>query len=63
MRKWVPELSRMPDEFIHRPWEAPQLVLQEAGVELGKTYPRPLVEHGYARDRALAAVKEIKGAA
>lgn len=63
VRKWVPELSRMPDEFIHRPWEAPRLVLQEAGVVLGKTYPRPLVEHGYARDRALAAVKEIKGAA
>jgi deoxyribodipyrimidine photo-lyase len=63
VRKWVPELAHMPDEFIHRPWEAPSLVLHAAGVELGKNYPHPLVDHGKARDRALAALKEIKGAA
>jgi deoxyribodipyrimidine photo-lyase len=63
VRKWLPELARLPDEFLHQPWQAPALVLKAAGVELGKNYPHPVVDHGAARDRALAAFKEIKGAA
>jgi deoxyribodipyrimidine photo-lyase len=63
VRKWVPELARMPDQFIHKPWEAPRLVLDAAGVELGRNYPHPVVDHGKARDKALAAFQEIKGAA
>lgn len=63
VRKWVPELARMPDQFIHKPWEAPRLVRDAAGVELGRNYPHPVVDHGKARDKALAAFQEIKGAA
>ena len=63
VRKWLPELQHMPDEFVHCPWEAPALVLTAAGVELGQNYPHPVVDHGKARDRALAAFKEIKGSA
>jgi deoxyribodipyrimidine photo-lyase len=63
VRKWLPELTRMPDEFVHKPWAAPSLVLHAAGVELGRNYPHPMVDHGTARDKALAAFQEIKGAA
>ena len=63
VRKWVPELARLPDQFVHKPWEAPRLVLEAAGVELGRNYPHPVVDHGKARDAALAAFQEIKGAA
>ncbi|WP_184043211.1 cryptochrome/photolyase family protein [Roseospira visakhapatnamensis] len=63
VRAWVPELARLPDRWLHRPWEAESAVLRAAGVRLGETYPHPLVDHKAARDRALAALAEIKGAA
>lgn len=60
VRQFVPELARMPSAFIHRPWEAPALVLKEAGVELGGNYPAPMLDHAAARDRALAALASLK---
>jgi deoxyribodipyrimidine photo-lyase len=60
VRTWVPEIAALPDRFLHKPWEAPAEVLKQAGVTLGESYPRPLVDHKAARQAALAAFEEVK---
>ena len=60
IRRWVPELGKLGKKAIHAPWVADTAELKEAGVELGKTYPHPMLDHKEARDRALAAYQEIK---
>eukprot|EP00913_Durusdinium_trenchii_P014180 g13307.t1 len=40
VRRWVPELQKLPTRYLHKPWEAPKSVLDEAGVVLGETYPQ-----------------------
>jgi deoxyribodipyrimidine photo-lyase len=60
VRRYVPELAKLPARWIHRPHEAPEEALAAAGVRLGKTYPRPIVDHAAARARALAAFEELR---
>lgn len=60
MRTWVPELSKLRNPWIHKPWEAPLEELKRAGVILGETYPHPIVDHKAARERALAAFQKIR---
>ena len=60
VRRWVPEIAKLDDKVIHSPWTASTHELNRAGVVLGKTYPKPIVEHDFARKRALEALKGMK---
>lgn len=59
-RQYCPELVDLPLKYLHQPWEAPEDVLEKAGVKLGTTYPKPMIAHKKGRERALAAYDELK---
>ncbi len=61
VRRWCPELSRLPNAVLHAPFDAPAEILKAAGVVLGATYPHPLVNHAEARAAALAGYASVKG--
>ena len=60
IRRYVPELASLSNKAIHAPWQAGELELQAAGVDLGKTYPRPIVDHAEAREKTLERYAVVK---
>jgi deoxyribodipyrimidine photo-lyase len=60
VRRWVPELTGVPDPYVHEPWTMPAQVQAAAGCVIGRDYPAPLVDHGEARQRALAAYRQSR---
>lgn len=59
IKKWVPELLNLASPYLHSPWQAPPEILEKGGVKLGTTYPYPIVDHGFARKRALEALATL----
>lgn len=63
VRRWIPEIASLPKRWIHKPWLASESTLTKCNVCLGDNYPHPIVKHEFARERALAAYRQIKPAA
>jgi deoxyribodipyrimidine photo-lyase len=62
VRHWLPVLKQVPDKFVHHPWTMPLEEQQKAGCLIGQDYPAPIVAHGQARQRALAAYVQAREA-
>jgi deoxyribodipyrimidine photo-lyase len=62
VRRWIPEISGLDDDLIHEPWKADSAALRRAGIVLGETYPRPIVELDFGRRRALDALAATRSA-
>ena len=60
MRRYVPELEDVPDEYLAEPWRMPDDVQRELSV-IGRDYPGPIVDHREARERALARYRAAVG--
>ena len=60
IRRYLPELARVPDRHIHFPAAMPAAALQACGVRLGVDYPYPVVDHARARERTLMRFHFLK---
>ena len=60
VRSWLPELGRVSDRFVHKPWAMPLEEQRQAGCYIGQDYPAPIVDHAWARERVLSAYAQAK---
>ncbi|MBL8055806.1 MAG: deoxyribodipyrimidine photo-lyase [Anaerolineales bacterium] len=57
LRRFVPELAAVPDEYLHAPWKMPPLIQHQVGCVIGRDYPTPIVDRAAVKARTLAAYK------
>lgn len=53
VRRYVPELAGVPEEYLREPWTMPDELQRAAGCVIGEHYPHPIVDHAQARREAL----------
>lgn len=62
IRRYVPELAQIPDEFLSEPHLMPGDVQKKSGCLIGKNYPAPLIEHSVAYKAARERISQFKKA-
>lgn len=60
VRRWCPELERVPASIVHTPWLLSESDQRNFGCVIGRDYPQPIVDHQQARRAALARFSEIR---
>ena len=60
VRKYVPEIAKLPNKYLFNPWEAPSKILHDAKIMLGQAYPTPIVDLRNSRTAALDAFKSLR---